>query len=61
MPTYTYQCENGHEFDKITSVAEHSREAVCPSCEAEAIQVIKQINIDSYFDGSVKADHRIRF
>ena len=43
MPTYTYECTQGHEFDKRTTLAEAERTPLipCPECEAKAKRVFR--------------------
>ena len=39
MPFYSYQCRNGHLFNRFSTVSEHSPIAIC-DCHAQATQVI---------------------
>ncbi len=39
MPTYEYQCPNGHRFDLFQKMSDEPR-AECPECGAEAQRVI---------------------
>ncbi len=39
MPTYEYQCANGHAFDVFQKISEKPK-AKCPSCGARATRVI---------------------
>lgn len=39
MPTYEYQCRNGHRFDLFQKMSEEPR-AECPQCGAESQRVI---------------------
>jgi putative FmdB family regulatory protein len=32
IPIYTYECDNGHEFDEIRPMAERESPAQCPEC-----------------------------
>lgn len=39
MPTYTYQCEDGHKFDVTKSIKEWSPTAECETCGKTANQI----------------------
>ena len=39
MPTYEYQCANGHAFEVIQRISEKPK-AKCPDCGAKAVRVI---------------------
>lgn len=30
MPTYTYKCEDGHEYQEVRGMTEDQRQTVCP-------------------------------
>lgn len=57
MPTYVYHCKEHGDFDKVTSIAEHQRVQDCPVCGEDSPQVIRETNIDSFFEGSVRKQH----
>jgi putative FmdB family regulatory protein len=38
MPTYVYECENGHRFELFHSISDESTKK-CPECGAEAKRV----------------------
>lgn len=39
MPTYEYQCANGHQFEQFQRISDRPV-AKCPSCRAKASRVI---------------------
>lgn len=32
MPTYSYQCPNNHEYDKVLKMADYQKPTKCPTC-----------------------------
>ena len=39
MPTYEYQCTNGHAFEVFQKISERAK-SKCPTCGAKAIRII---------------------
>lgn len=39
MPAYDYECPNGHAFEIVSSIEEHTSSPSCPECQAIAGQV----------------------
>ena len=33
MPTYSYTCENGHEYTEFRSIDDNDRATKCPTCD----------------------------
>lgn len=67
MPTYVYECPNGHRFECILPVAQHSRRQRCDCGEtgtqvitAPSVFVSKDICYDSPIDGRPITSMRAR-
>ena len=48
MPLYSYRCEDGHEFESMSSIANRNEPKECSTCGAEAHMFIvpPQISLD---------------
>lgn len=40
MPTYSYQCKDGHKTETVKLMTEHTKTIICPDCGQEANQVL---------------------
>ena len=40
MPIYTYECHNGHEFEKLIIEPTGNEVIVCPKCKSKKIKKI---------------------
>jgi len=40
MPTYLYECENGHEYEETRGMSEDQKQSICvnPGCGAKLIR-----------------------
>ena len=41
MPTYSYECRKGHEYDEFLPMSDYRKETFCPKCKQPGQKVIK--------------------
>lgn len=52
MPTYSYQCECGLQFEAVNKVAKHLEPVPCPACKGQAPRMMPQ-TVSSFFKKEV--------
>lgn len=53
MPTYSWGCREGHEWDVVSTVAERKNPQACPTCGGEGLLCeVYSLNIDKTAAGS---------
>lgn len=46
MPTYVWNCKQGHEWDVVTTIAERDNPSSCPECQGEGTRGLTLPQID---------------
>lgn len=55
MPTYEFDCENGHRSEQNRSVADRDARATCPECGARAVRALSLFNSPNILEGTFRS------